>query len=73
VEKIHDLLLKENTDPIFNVRFIDERNVTWVKKMIPMISSQSILFALGAGHLGGENGVLNLLRKEGYTLTPISL
>ena len=73
VEKIHDLLLKENTDPIFNVRFIDERNVTWVKKMIPMISSQSILFAVGAGHLGGENGVLNLLRKEGYTLTPISL
>lgn len=73
VEKIHDLLLKENTDSIFNVRFIDERNVTWVKKMIPMISSQSILFAVGAGHLGGENGVLNLLRKEGYTLTPISL
>lgn len=73
VEKIHDLLLKENTDPIFNVRFIDERNVSWVKKMIPMISSQSILFAVGAGHLGGENGVLNLLRKEGYTLTPISL
>lgn len=73
VEKIHDLLLKENTDPIFNVRFIDERNVSWVKKMIPMIYSQSILFAVGAGHLGGENGVLNLLRKEGYTLTPISL
>lgn len=73
VEKIHDLLLKENTDSIFNVRFIDERNVSWVKKMIPMISSQSILFAVGAGHLGGENGVLNLLRKEGYTLTPISL
>lgn len=73
VEKIHDLLLKENTDSIFNVRFIDERNVSWVKKMIPMISSQSILFAVGAGHLGGESGVLNLLRKEGYTLTPISL
>lgn len=73
VGKIHDLLLTENTDPIFNVRFIDERNVSWVKKMIPMISSQSILFAVGAGHLGGKNGVLNLLRKEGFTLTPISL
>lgn len=73
VEKIHDLLLKENTDSIFNIRFIDERNLSWVKKMIPMISSQSTLFAVGAGHLGGENGILNLLRKEGFTLTPISL
>jgi len=29
------------------------------------------LFAVGAAHLGGDNGVIALLRKEGYTLTPV--
>jgi len=28
-------------------------------------------YAVGAGHLGGENGLINLLLKEGYTVTPV--
>jgi uncharacterized protein YbaP (TraB family) len=27
--------------------------------------------AVGAAHLGGENGVIALLRKNGYTVKPI--
>jgi len=26
---------------------------------------------VGAAHLPGENGVIDLLRKQGYTLTPV--
>ncbi|MBA2334195.1 MAG: TraB/GumN family protein [Blastocatellia bacterium] len=29
--------------------------------------------AVGAGHLGGKNGVIRLLRARGYKLTPIKL
>jgi uncharacterized protein YbaP (TraB family) len=29
------------------------------------------LFAVGAAHLGGDSGVIALLRKEGYKLTPV--
>ena len=29
--------------------------------------------AVGAGHLGGENGIIRLLQKEGFYLTPIYL
>ncbi|MEP6724273.1 MAG: TraB/GumN family protein [Bacteroidota bacterium] len=29
------------------------------------------LFAVGAGHLGGEKGVINLLRKAGFTVRPM--
>jgi len=32
-----------------------------------------VFFAVGAGHLGGANGVIRLLRKEGYELTPVSV
>lgn len=73
VDKIHEELMKDIQDPYFNFKFIDERNAVWIEKIRKMTASQSILFAVGAGHLGGENGVLNLLRKEGFTITPIQL
>ena len=47
------------------------RNRSWVQQMEPIMQEKSTLFAVGAGHLGGENGVLDLLRKKGYNLRPI--
>ncbi len=49
-----------------------ERNKNWIPAMITMMATKSIFFAVGAGHLGGKDGVIHLLRKEGYTLTPLS-
>ena len=73
VDKIHEELMKDITDPYLNYKFIDERNSNWIAKIRKMTASQSILFAVGAGHLGGENGVLNLLKKEGFSIIPIDL
>jgi len=47
------------------------RNRNWVKLFTGIASRKSTLFAVGAGHLPGENGVLNLLKKMGYTVTPL--
>jgi len=33
--------------------------------------ANAILFAVGAGHLGGDFGVIKLLRDKGYRLTPV--
>ena len=30
-----------------------------------------VTIAVGAGHLPGKNGVIELLRKEGYTVKPV--
>ena len=73
VNKIHEELTKEIQDPYFNLKFIDERNAAWVKKIMPLTANQSVLFAVGAGHLGGENGLLNLLKNQGYSVKPIQL
>jgi len=35
------------------------------------LPKKSLLVAVGAAHLPGENGVIDLLRKQGYTLTPV--
>lgn len=48
-----------------------DRNRAWIDKISDYSSIKSTFFAVGAGHLAGEQGVIALLEKEGYTLTPI--
>jgi uncharacterized protein YbaP (TraB family) len=50
---------------------LHKRNKNWVPIMDKEIATHSTFFAVGAGHLGGKKGVINLLRKSGYTVTPI--
>lgn len=52
-------------------QFLDERNKHWIYKMIDKMEQRSIFFAVGAGHLWGENGLIQLLRNEGYKVTPL--
>lgn len=50
---------------------LDNRNADWLTKMPRLMNGKPTLFAVGAGHLLGEKGVLNLLRQEGYTVEPV--
>jgi uncharacterized protein len=52
--------------------FLDQRNKNWIPKIKEVILNEKAFIAVGAGHLAGENGVISLLRKEGYTLTPVT-
>ena len=52
--------------------FVSARNQNWEKQMRELIPVQSSLFVVGAGHLSGEKGVLNLLKKAGFKVTPIN-
>lgn len=47
---------------------IDNRNKAWAEKMLAIMSEAPTLFVVGAGHLPGDNGLLNLLQQQGYTL-----
>ncbi len=53
--------------------FLDNRNNKWIPQIEQIVSEKNAFIAVGAGHLGGPNGVIRLLEKEGYTLTPIKL
>ncbi|UQD55718.1 TraB/GumN family protein [Flavobacterium sp. K5-23] len=50
---------------------LDVRNENWVIKMPDMMKDKTTFFAVGAAHLLGEQGVINLLRKKGYSVKPI--
>lgn len=49
-----------------------DRNRRWVGDMPKLMAGQTVLFAVGAGHLPGEQGVINLLRERGYLVKPVA-
>jgi uncharacterized protein len=48
-----------------------DRNANWSKKLQELMPNNSLVVAVGAGHLPGKKGVLNLLREAGYTVEPV--
>ena len=50
---------------------LTKRNQNWIPKIEKIINESPVFIAVGAAHLGGKNGVIALLRAEGYQLTPV--
>lgn len=50
---------------------ISNRNKNWIPVIEEMIKTTSTFIAVGAGHLPGEMGVIELLIKQGYSLRPL--
>jgi uncharacterized protein YbaP (TraB family) len=50
---------------------LTNRNKNWIPVMETAMKESTTLFAVGAGHLYGKEGVINLLRQAGYTVTPV--
>ncbi len=51
---------------------LNNRNYNWMEKLKKLMPGKSLVVAVGAGHLPGDKGVINLLRKAGFTVTPIA-
>lgn len=53
-------------------QLLKNRNEKWIKKIEEELKmSNQVLYAVGAGHLGGDHGVIALLRNAGYIVEPI--
>jgi uncharacterized protein YbaP (TraB family) len=50
---------------------LTNRNQKWIPKIKAMSKEKPTFYAVGAAHLGGPNGVIRLLLKEGYSLKPV--
>ena len=49
---------------------IYSRNRNWAEKLEKMMPERACLVCVGAGHLPGAKGLLQLLRDKGYTVEP---
>ena len=54
------------------MRLLSTRNLAWMKNIPSLMSRKSTLFVVGALHLPGPNGVLDLLSKAGYTVEAVT-
>lgn len=70
--KLEELTLKEDSGvENFTEILLYNRNADWVTKLEKLMPEQSLVVAVGAGHLPGKRGVINLLRKAGYKVEPV--
>ncbi|MDT0559432.1 TraB/GumN family protein [Ichthyenterobacterium sp. W332] len=75
-EDLNALMLMMDDDTFestanFNDELVVKRNKNWISKIERISKEEPTFFGVGAGHLGGKEGVIILLRQEGYKLTPI--
>jgi uncharacterized protein YbaP (TraB family) len=82
--KLADLYVKQDLDGLQALSDKDDpgmdeymdlllynRNRKWARILDTLLPGKSLLIAVGAGHLPGNQGVIELLRKEGYTVEPV--
>jgi len=53
-------------------KLIDNRNSDWLIKLPKLMKESSSFIAVGAMHLGGENGLIKKLQKAGYKVTAMT-
>jgi uncharacterized protein len=73
LDKLLDYSLKTEAGTTTEIQdiMINQRNKNWVNQFSVIAKNKSLLIAVGAGHLGGEAGVLTLLKEKGYKLRPL--
>ncbi len=50
---------------------LTDRNKRWIPIIEKQVAEKPTFIAVGAAHLGGEQGVIALLRKAGYQVLPV--
>lgn len=67
-----DLSDDKTIDAVFNQRIITDRNEVMAKRIVPYLERGNVMMAVGALHLPGDQGVIQLLRKQGFTVTSVN-
>lgn len=63
--------LDREADRVFNERILGKRNHVMAERAKPLIDAGPVFIAVGALHLVGGDGLVELLRASGYTLTRV--
>ena len=72
LETLSKLMAEETSAyPEFNELLLVQRNKSWIAPMRAQMQKESTFFGVGAAHLSGPDGVVALLRAQGFTVTAI--
>jgi len=71
--KMLDLMVDTAMPKKFNQAFLIDRNIKMAKNILNFSKKQSTFNAVGAAHLPGEKGIIELLRKRGVIVEPVTI
>ena len=71
LDQLLAMIKSDNTMMMFADELLDKRNVKMAERIEKFIKEKSTFSAVGAGHLPGANGIIALLKKEGYSVEPV--
>jgi uncharacterized protein YbaP (TraB family) len=67
IGKLYKSMITQMGEEITRI-LLDERNENWIEDIEYLVEKDKTFIAVGMGHLGGKNGILNLLTEKGYEL-----
>ena len=70
-DSLYSFMKSEGTGGDFETELLVKRNLKWIPVIKKAMAAKASFFVVGAGHLGGPEGVIRLLRKQGYKVTPV--
>jgi len=68
---LYEIMQKDSDFISFEDKILITRNHKWIPIIEENIQRKSAFIAVGCGHLPGQNGLIEMLRKKGYTVTPV--
>lgn len=71
IEKMYTEIAEQPDIAAMKDELLTNRNKKWATKMHTIMKEKPTFFAVGAGHLAGDDGVIKLLRKQGYKVEPV--
>lgn len=73
MQRISDERDNDQCDPLPGEMeaMIDNRNIAWAEKLPVIMKEAPTFVAVGALHLTGQKGLLNLLKQKGYQVEPV--
>ena len=71
MDTILKMMTSEEGDEADYERLLYSRNDNWLRQLTEELPTTSVMVVVGAGHLPGPRGVIEGLRKAGYTVTPV--
>ena len=64
-------LIEESSNEKVTDLLLTRRNYVMADRIAVFLPKESVFIAIGAGHLPGKEGVIELLRKKGFTVEPV--
>lgn len=71
LSQLKQLVSDPNLPEQFDELMLDKRNENWVEQIKEIGKTKTCLYAVGAAHLIGENGILQMLSENGFSIRPM--